>query len=126
MSKLRGAFTFAVYDSNVGRVLAANDCNGSNSLWQGHVDDCLMVACNLEVPAVQVVDRAAIGAGEYKFGWRAAPIAYMASQEAVQSRCNESMQAAMAALAVRVLACLLLHTCPLYIAFVDVVSAVSM
>lgn len=102
MSKLRGAFTFAVYDSNVGRVLAANDCNGSNSLWQGHVDDCLVVACNMDVvPAVQIADHTAIRAGEYKFGWRAAPIAYMASQEAVHSRSNEAMQAAMAALAVR-------------------------
>jgi asparagine synthetase B (glutamine-hydrolysing) len=102
MSKLRGVFTFAVYDSNVGRVLAANDCNGSNALWQGHVDDCLVVACNVpDLPDADIVDRTAIAAGEYKFGWRAAPIAYMASQQTVQVRCNEAMQAAMAALAVR-------------------------
>lgn len=116
MSKLRGVFTFAVYDSNLGRVLAANDCNGSNSLWQGHVDDSLVVACNMEVPAVEVVDRTAIAAGEYKFGWRAAPIAYMASQQAVQSRCNEAMQAAMAALAVRFRTFLLLSVRLLVIA----------
>lgn len=109
MSKLRGAFTFAVYDSNVGRVLAANDCNGSGSLWQGHVDDCLVVACNMEVPTIQVAERTAIAAGEYKFGWRAAPVAYMASQQAVQSRCNEAMQAAMAALAVCSLHAVLAH-----------------
>lgn len=103
MAKMRGSFAFAVYDAHVGRVLAANDVTASNNLWQGHIDAdaCLVVACNLELPGEAVADRSPIGAGEYKFGWRAAPIAYMASQATVKSRCNEAMQAAMAALAVR-------------------------
>lgn len=101
MSKLRGSFSFVVYDSQVGYVLATNDCNGTHKLWQAHIasDNSLLIACNCEV-AIAHIERTPIAAGEYKFGWRSMPIPYMASSETVMSKCSEARQAALEALAV--------------------------
>lgn len=101
MSKLRGSFSFVVYDSQVGYVLATNDCNGTYALWQAHIasDNSLIVACNCEV-SITCIERTPIAAGEYKFGWRSLPIPYMASSETVMSKCSEARQAALDALAV--------------------------
>lgn len=111
MSKLRGSFSFVVYDSQVGYVLATNDCNGTHSLWQAHIasDNSLLVACNCEV-SVKYIERTPIAAGEYKFGWRSVPIPYMASSETVMSKCSEARQAALDALAV--CTCLRVHILP--------------
>lgn len=104
MSKLKGSFAFVVYDAHVGRVLAVCDRTASFSVWQAYLasDNTLVVACNVDAPPEPAMaERAVIGAGEYKFGWRSAPLAYMASNDAVMSRCEEARNAAMQALIVR-------------------------
>jgi Glutamine amidotransferase domain len=107
MSKLKGTFAFAVYDSASGRALAAADRAASHPLWQAHLaaDNTLVIACG--VPAFGAPDapamtaRTAIAAGEYKFGHRSAPLAYAAPEAATASRCAEARSVAMAALLVR-------------------------
>jgi hypothetical protein len=104
MSKLKGSFAFVVYDARVGRVLAVCDRTATFSLWQAHLssDNTLVIACNMDAPpAPAMLERNVVGAGEYKFGWRSMPLAYMASNDAVKSRCEEARSAAMQALLVR-------------------------
>lgn len=106
MSKLRGSFSFVIYDAQVGYVLATNDCNGTHTMWQAHIasDNSLLVACNCEI-SIAYIERTPIAAGEYKFGWRSLPVPYMASSETVMSKCSEARQAALDALAVCCLPC---------------------
>lgn len=69
-------------------------------------DNALVLACNMEMdgPAVpKLAERSQIGAGEYKFGWRSAPMAFMAPHEDTMSKCEEARSAAMEALMVRLL-----------------------
>lgn len=105
MSKLKGRFAFAVYDAHSGRVLAVRDCAGTHPLWQAHLaaDHSLVIACGAAPPAAPAVagEWTEVKAGEYKFGWRSAPLAYMASSDAVASRQEEARSAAMEALLVR-------------------------
>lgn len=107
MSKIKGTFAFAIYDAHVGRVLAACDRLASFTLEQAHLqaDNSLVVSCDFHVLAdaaapVAMTDRAVIGAGEYKFGWRSAPLAYMAAHETVMSRVEAARSAALDALMV--------------------------
>lgn len=106
MSKIKGIFAFAVYDAHTGRALTVCDCHASFRLWQAHLaaDNSLIISCNAEPPpppaAPALNERMEIKAGEYKFGWRSAPVAYMASADAVSSRSEQARSAAMEALLV--------------------------
>jgi hypothetical protein len=106
MSKIKGTFAFAVYDAHTGRVLAVCDCHATHHLWQAHLpaDNSLIISCNVEpqlpLAAPALGERTDIKAGEYKFGWRSVPLAYMASSDMVSSRSEEARTAAMEALMV--------------------------
>ncbi|CAD7697107.1 unnamed protein product [Ostreobium quekettii] len=99
LSKLRGHFSFVLYDSNTVRVLAARDPSGMYPLVQGHfADNALYVTSGSFQPAdaQEVVN---ILPGHYKYGWRAPPRKYSNPEVEVKSHAKQASNAADEALA---------------------------
>eukprot|EP00803_Ostreobium_quekettii_P002228 evm.model.scf_3071.2 EVM.evm.TU.scf_3071.2 scf_3071:13670-15585(-) len=98
VAKLRGKFAFCLYDSKTVRVLAARDASGAVSLIHGTTadGDLFVASGDVRPPAVDWI--AEIGAGEYKYGWRAAPRRFANPSDVVEGRAAVASNAAMAAL----------------------------
>nr|AML77587.1 putative LOV domain-containing protein [Bryopsis plumosa] len=98
LSKLRGHFSFCLYDSTTVRVLAARDPSGTVPLIQGQLpNNALFVTSSASVPA-GAHDVVEIQPGNYKYGWRASPRKYTNPETVVKSCAQTASQAAMAAL----------------------------
>lgn len=98
LSKLRGHFSFCLYDSTTVRVLAARDPSGAVPLYQGQLpNNALFVTSSSSLPA-GAHDVVEIQPGNYKYGWRAAPRKYTNPETVVKSCAQTAAQAAMAAL----------------------------
>eukprot|EP00210_Caulerpa_lentillifera_P003901 g3727.t1 len=99
VSKLRGQFSFCIYDATTVRVLAGRDCSGTYPLFQGKLsDNSLFIASHENYPtdAHQVEE---IPAGCYKYGWHAGPIRFANPESEVRHTAEEASSAADAALA---------------------------
>ena len=105
MSKLKGHYAFCAYDAHSGRVLAVNDTYCSRDLWQGHLqeDHSLILGCQISIPneSLEGGRHVPIGAGEYKYGWRSAPMVYCSSALSSMLKGTVANSAALAALSVR-------------------------
>jgi len=99
ISKLRGHFSFCIYDATTVRVLAARDCSGSVPLLQGKLsDNSLFIASGDTYPgdAREVED---IPPGHYKYGWHASSMKFANPESEARHSAEEASSAADAALA---------------------------
>lgn len=98
ISKLRGHFSFCIYDATTVRVLAARDCSGSVPLVQGKLsDNSLFIASSDTYPgdAHAVED---IPAGHYKYGWHAHAMKFANPESQTRHSAEEASSAAHIAL----------------------------
>lgn len=99
LSKLRGHFSFCIYDSTTVRVLAGRDCSGSIPLVQGKLSDNSLFICSSDIypaDAHSVID---IPPGHFKYGWHAGAIKFANQEADVRNSAQEANSAAQAALA---------------------------
>lgn len=99
ISKLRGHFSFCIYDATTVRVLAARDCSGSVPLVQGKLsDNSLFIASGDAYPgdACELED---IPAGHYKYGWHAHAMKFANPESEARHSAEQASSAADAALA---------------------------
>ncbi|GMH43256.1 hypothetical protein BSKO_11178 [Bryopsis sp. KO-2023] len=98
LPKLRGDFSFCLYDSSTVRVLAARDPSGTIPLYQGQTSDGSLFISSGEYKPEDAQDVVEILPGRFKYGWRALPRKYANPQELVDTSKKTSSNAALEAL----------------------------
>nr|AML77242.1 putative LOV domain-containing protein [Codium fragile] len=100
LSKLRGHFSFCLYDSITVRVLAARDPSGAVPLYESHLDNgaLIMTSSKALVGNLECSPIVEIQPGNYKYGWRAPARKYTNPETVVKSTAQVASRAALAAL----------------------------
>ncbi|GMH43140.1 hypothetical protein BSKO_11062 [Bryopsis sp. KO-2023] len=97
LTKLRGKFAFALFDSSTMRVLAARDPSGEVPLVQGEMEGFVFLASGPSRPE-GVKDVKDIEAGQFIYGWGSTAKKYANPLDEVEKTANQAVGAAAMAL----------------------------
>lgn len=98
LTKLRGKFSFCLFDSSTMKVLAARDSSGAVPLATGETENGFLFVVSGDTLPRDAKNIVEIEPGQYVYGWRTAPAKYANRQDVVERSAAEAVDAAAAAL----------------------------